>query len=152
MAVKIYVLSTMLVLAGVVPPLAHAQLGGIIGGILTGRVDVRGVVPCGVGNSINLSTNSVFPNATVQMRCNNNVVGSTTTDAKGAFTIDTVLPITLLSNLLGCNVFVATPLVTCNASLSSAGNLVAQLEGIFTSILGVTNLVTGNFTVQQTIT
>ncbi|XP_078160560.1 phylloplanin-like isoform X1 [Carex rostrata] len=152
MAVKIYVVLTMLVFAGVVPPLAHAQLGlGNIVGLLTGLLSVTGIVPCSVGNSINLSTTG-FANATVQLRCNNNVVGSTTTDAKGAFTIDTVLPITLLSNLLGCNVFVATPLVTCNASLSSAGNLVAQLEGIFTSILGVTNLVTGNFTVQQTIT
>lgn len=58
MAVKIYVVLTMLVFAGVVPPLAHAQLGGLgnIVGLLTGLLSVTGIVPCSVGNSINLST------------------------------------------------------------------------------------------------
>ncbi|XP_078160050.1 phylloplanin-like [Carex rostrata] len=150
MAVKIYVVLTMLVFAGVVPPLAHAQLGNIFG-LLTGLLSVTGVVPCSVGNSINLSTTG-FANATVQLRCGNNVVGSTTTDNNGAFSIVTALPTTLLSLLSSCKLVVVTPLVNCNVGLPSTGNLLAPIVSTLSSILGLTNAVAGTFSLQQIIT
>ncbi|KAJ3699856.1 hypothetical protein LUZ61_003561 [Rhynchospora tenuis] len=148
MAVKGYVLLAMLVFAGVVTQIAHAQLDlGLLGGILNSLLSVNGVVPCSIGG--NSSTTSVFPNAGVQLRCGGKVVGSTTTNSNGAFSIVGLL--TLVPNLLGsCNVVVTTPLASCNVSLPSTGFLTAGLNPV-SNLLGIINLVPGVFSLVQNI-
>ncbi|KAJ4764514.1 hypothetical protein LUZ62_074889 [Rhynchospora pubera] len=148
MAVKVYVLLAMLVFAGVVTPIAHAQLG-LLGGLLS-LISVKGLVPCSIGdNSSNSSITSVFPNAGVQLICGGNVVGSTTTNSNGAFSIVGLL--TLVPNLLGsCKIVVTTPLASCNVSLPSTGYLTAQLDPI-SNLLGIINFVPGVFSMVQNI-
>ncbi|KAJ1699357.1 hypothetical protein LUZ63_007869 [Rhynchospora breviuscula] len=148
MAVKVYVLLAMLVFAGVVMPIAHAQLGGLLGGILSSVLSVNGVVPCSIGgDSSNSSTTSVFPNAGVQLKCGDNVVGSTTTNSNGAFSIVGLLT---LVNLLGsCKIIVTTPLASCNVSLPT-GFLTAPLDPI-SNLLGIIKLVPGVFSLVQNI-
>ncbi|RLN18842.1 hypothetical protein C2845_PM02G26600 [Panicum miliaceum] len=81
-----------------------------------------------------LSGHYIRPDATVQAVCDNNVVGTATTDAAGAFTINlgpvtTALVAPVLYPVLRnqCSVAVTTPLATCNASLGS-GTLTAPLQ------------------------
>ncbi|KAJ4793399.1 Pollen Ole e 1 allergen and extensin family protein [Rhynchospora pubera] len=144
MAVKVYVLLAMLVFAGVVTPIAHAELlGGILGTVLS----VKGIVPCSIGG--NSSTTSVFPNAGVQLRCASSVLGSTTTDNNGAFSIVGLLP--LVFNLLGCNVVVTTPLVSCNASLPSTGSLTAVLKPVVSNLGILLDIVPGVFSLVPNI-
>ncbi|KAJ3699855.1 hypothetical protein LUZ61_003560 [Rhynchospora tenuis] len=143
MAVKVYVLLAMLMFAGIVSPIAHAQLGGLIGGLLT-SFSVTGIVPCNVGNSLNSSTFNVFPNATVQFRCGSTIIATTTTNSTGGFQIVTGSLLTNLVDLLRkCNILVTTPLVTCNASLPTDGNLASPLTTVG-PILGVVSLVAEN--------
>lgn len=76
----------------------------------------------------------VRPDATVQAVCDNNVVGTATTDAAGAFAIilGRVSPAMVGAVLYPmlrnqCSVAVTTPLATCNASLGG-GTLTAPLQ------------------------
>ncbi|KAJ1699356.1 hypothetical protein LUZ63_007868 [Rhynchospora breviuscula] len=141
MAVKVYVLLVVLMFAGVVLPIAHAQLGSP--SLVT---VISGTVPCNVGNNISLSTpNNVFPNATVQLRCSGNVVASTTTNSNGGFSI--VIPSLLISleDLINCNIVVTTTLFSCNASLPTDGNLVSPLTFVNT-IVGIARLAAVSFT------
>ncbi|KAJ4753603.1 hypothetical protein LUZ62_044644 [Rhynchospora pubera] len=152
MAVKVYVLLAMLMFAGIVSPIAHAQLIGGIGNLSNTVLSILGLVPCNVG--IPFSTSNFFPNAVVQLRCNVTVVASTTTNSIGLFSIQTASPFGQLGDLIGnCNITVATPLVTCNPSLPTTANLASVLTFVNSTIGGlITNLVAVNFTIFEGIT
>ncbi|XP_016486444.1 phylloplanin-like [Nicotiana tabacum] len=114
----------LLLAALIATPVAVAQLISI---------RISGVLFCSVNDTldvINGLTPQVFPNVSVQLRCGSrNVVSSTITNGSGVFSLVVdprvnTLPL-LLSN---CNLVVANPLSTCNASLPSVGLLASSLN------------------------
>ncbi|EXB74761.1 hypothetical protein L484_023503 [Morus notabilis] len=136
----------MLVAAIVAAPMAEAQLGNIIGNLLS-LVNIQGIVYCTANGRIGVNGTStpVFPNALVQLQCGNgNVVSSTTTNGSGLFSI-LMDPLKLiLSTLLqDCKLVVATPLSNCNAGLPSDGSLISPLKllgNIVSGLLNITNI------------
>ncbi|KAK1360469.1 Pollen Ole e 1 allergen and extensin family protein [Heracleum sosnowskyi] len=92
----------------------------------------EGIVYCKI--NITLSPNGTvlgnpprFSNATVLLQCGNTVVANTTTNEFGAFSIILNPLRFLLQNLLRCNIVVATPLASCNATLPSSATLVSDI-------------------------
>ncbi|KAJ4764513.1 Pollen Ole e 1 allergen and extensin family protein [Rhynchospora pubera] len=139
MAVKLYALLAVLMFAGVVLPIAHAQLGTLVS-------TITGIVPCSLGNNISLPTTNVFPNASVQLTCGGNAIATTTTNSSGGFSF--VIPSLLVSpvDLISkCNILVTTPLVSCNASLPTDGNLVSPLTFVNTTVSGIVRLAAVSF-------
>ncbi|XP_015066296.1 phylloplanin-like [Solanum pennellii] len=142
-----------LILAAVIAtPVALAQLGGLLGGLLA-PTSIEGVLFCSLNGKIDVlngATTPIFPNASVQLRCGSgNVVSSTTTNGSGAFSLVTSPVQSLLSSLLSdCNIVVTTPLSTCNATLPSVGVLQAPLQIVGKTaggLLNIVNVVTGAF-------
>ncbi|TMW80995.1 hypothetical protein EJD97_012939 [Solanum chilense] len=133
-------------------PVAVAQLGGLLGGLLA-PTSIEGVLFCSLNGKIDVlngATTPIFPNASVQLRCGaGNVVSSTTTNGSGAFSLVTSPVQNLLSSLLSdCNIVVTTPLSTCNATLPSVGFLQAPLQIVGKTaggLLNIVNVVTGAF-------
>ncbi|KAH0781908.1 hypothetical protein KY290_001506 [Solanum tuberosum] len=130
-------------------PVAVAQLGGLLSGLLS-PISIDGVLFCSLNGKIDVlngATTPIFPNASVQLRCGaGNVVSSTTTNGSGAFSLVLNPVQNILSSLLSnCNIVVTTPLSTCNASLPSVGVLQAPLQIVGRTTGGLVNLVTGVF-------
>nr|AHK23744.1 fused phylloplanin-GFP [Binary vector pKM24KHibm8] len=96
-----------------VPTLVSTHISGLVFCSVNGNLDV-----------INGLSPQVFPNASVQLRCGaTNVISSTITNGSGAFSLAVnTFP------LLNCNLVVATPLSTCNATLQSVGRLASSLR------------------------
>ncbi|XWS53598.1 hypothetical protein CRYUN_Cryun10bG0015100 [Craigia yunnanensis] len=87
-----------------VAPMAEAQLGGLIGGLL-GLIKIQ--------------------DALVQLQCGGNVVS--TTNESGIFSILLdPLQFLLPSLLNNCSIAVKTPLSNCNSLLPSVGGLVSS--------------------------
>ncbi|XP_068661914.1 phylloplanin-like [Aristolochia californica] len=127
---------------------AEAQLGGLLG-----LIRVSGTVFCTANGNMGTkgTVTPVFANAQVQIQCgaSKQVVSSSTTDSNGVFSI-LLDPITsLLSSLLSdCNLVVATPLSTCDASLPVGGILQSPLRFLGKSLQGllsILNIVPGGF-------
>ncbi|CDO98850.1 unnamed protein product [Coffea canephora] len=117
-------------------PIAEAQLGGLISGLL-GSINVKGIVFC---------TLDVPPsfrvNALVQLQCGNgDVVSTTTTNSAGVFgfVLDP-LQMLLSSLITNCSVVVKTPLSTCNVNLPSVGGLQSPLKYVGDTVLGLLNI------------
>ncbi|CAL4939297.1 unnamed protein product [Urochloa decumbens] len=118
-------------------------------------VTITGVVPCSIGNNINVTAVPPFASATVQAVCGNTTVASATTSGSGAFLIDlgpvVNIPIPVVTCLLSnqSRVVVTTPLAACNISLTGAnGTLGAPLQllngtqGAVMTIFGITVTIT----------
>ncbi|GMN62394.1 hypothetical protein TIFTF001_031489 [Ficus carica] len=134
-----------LVAAIVAAPIAEAQLGGIIGGVLSNILRIQGTIFCTLNGRIGVNGTStpVFPNALVQLQCaNGNVVSSATTNSSGIFSI-LLDPLTVLltSLLQGCRLVVGTPLSSCNSALPSTGGLFSPLQLIGNTLLGLLNII-----------
>ncbi|XVF28294.1 hypothetical protein REPUB_Repub15cG0017700 [Reevesia pubescens] len=135
-------------------PMAEAQIGGLISGLL-GLIKIQGTLFCTVDGNMgaNGTATPVFPNALVQLQCGGNVVSSSTTNGSGIFSIllnplEFLLP-SLLNN---CNLAVKTPLSNCNASLPSVGGLVSSLQLLGNTLVGllnITNIVPAGFGLLQ---
>ncbi|XP_027120822.1 phylloplanin-like [Coffea eugenioides] len=124
-------------------PIAEAQLGGLISGLL-GSINVKGIVFCTLdGNiGINGTATPVFSNALVQLQCGNgDVVSTTTTNSAGVFgfVLDP-LQMLLSSLTTNCSVAVKTPLSTCNVNLPSVGGLQSPLKYVGDTVLGLLNI------------
>nr|GEZ47260.1 pollen Ole e 1 allergen and extensin family protein [Tanacetum cinerariifolium] len=80
--------------------------------------------------------------ALVQVTCGGNVVASGLTNAAGIFNILlNPLQFLLTSVLSSCQLVVATPLATCNASLPAGAILQAPLQFVGNTVLGLLNVV-----------
>ncbi|XWS39017.1 hypothetical protein CRYUN_Cryun18bG0014000 [Craigia yunnanensis] len=151
MALKTLMFFCLLVAAmALAAPMAEAQLGGLISGLL-GLIKIQGTLFCTVdGNmGVNGSATPVFPNALVQLQCGGDVVSSSTTNGSGIFSILLdPLQFLLPSLLNNCNIIVKTPLSNCNATLPSIGGLVSSLQILGNTLVGllsITNLGTTGF-------
>lgn len=168
MALKTLMLLCLLVAAmALIPPMAEAQLSGLISGLL-GLIKIQGTVFCTVdGNmGVNGTATPVFPSklllfchhifprkwlqmlsyiclldALVQLQCGGNVVSSSTTNGSGIFSI-LLDPLQFLvpSLINNCNLAVKTPLSNCNASLPSIGGLSSTLQVIGSTVAGLLNI------------
>ncbi|KAL8238716.1 hypothetical protein R6Q59_015283 [Mikania micrantha] len=146
MAMKSIIIMALLVVS--VASQAEAQL-------LTGLfslLNIGGTVFCSAnGNAIANATTPTppFANALVQLSCGGNVISSALTNGSGVFSIILNPLQFLLTNLLSsCNVVVASPLSSCNSSLSSTGVLQAplQLAGtVVRGLLSILNIIPGTF-------
>ncbi|KAM3358492.1 phylloplanin [Capsicum galapagoense] len=142
-----------LLAALIATPVALAQLGGLLGGLL-GLIHVDGVLYCSLNRKIDvingLNTPS-FPNASVQLQCGaGNVVSDTTTNGSGVFSFVLDPLQNILSSLLSdCSLVVTTPLSTCNASLPSVGLLKSHLQLVGNTVSGgllrIVNLIPAGF-------
>ncbi|KAL8210165.1 hypothetical protein R6Q57_006897 [Mikania cordata] len=119
---------------------------------LLGLLNIRGTVLCSAnGNAIANATTPTppFANALVQLSCDGNVISSALTNGSGIFSIVlSPLPFLLTNLLSSCNVVVASPLSSCNSSLSSTGVLRAplQLAGtVVRGLLSILNIIPGTF-------
>ncbi|CAN8269225.1 unnamed protein product [Cochlearia groenlandica] len=115
--------------------------GGGLGGLL-GLIRIQGILRCSVNNN---ASSPVFPNAAVQLQCGgqNRVVSTTTTTGAGIFSmLINPLDILLTTLLSGCQLAVATPLSTCNASLPSVGQLLSPLNLVGNILNGLLRIVT----------
>ncbi|WOH04323.1 hypothetical protein DCAR_0623732 [Daucus carota subsp. sativus] len=105
---------------------------------VTDMIVIRGILYRGI--NVTLSPNGIvppFPNAPLKLMCGNRTLANTTTDMMGIFGF-TLVPriqneIGDLTNFLvapssNCTVVVTTPLVSCNATLPSTGNLVSRIS------------------------
>ncbi|XP_061994717.1 phylloplanin-like [Rosa rugosa] len=129
----------------VVVPIAQGQTTGGPVGPLRGVIRIQGTVFCSVNGSATVGTNGTiltpaFANATVQLRCgagNGTVFGSAQTNSNGMFSIlldgSYFIPAQILS---GCRAVVTTPLVSCNATLASAGTLTFTLTSLGNTTVG----------------
>ncbi|OMO98534.1 Pollen Ole e 1 allergen/extensin [Corchorus olitorius] len=153
--VFVCLLVTVMALAAV--PKAEAQLGGLggLGGLVSGLIGllrIQGTVFCTLNGNIGINGTAtpVFANALVQVQCaDGNVVGSTTTNGAGVFSILLDPVLTLLQSLLNnCNLVVKTPLSTCNATLPSVGKLVSPIQFLgntASGLLSIADLIPGGF-------
>lgn len=107
---NIFLVSLMVAL--IATPVAVAQLGGLLNGLL-GSIRIDGVLFCSLNGIINGTTTPVFPNASVQLRCGaGNVVSSTTTNGSGVFSLVLDPLQNILSSILSnCSLVVATPTI-----------------------------------------
>ncbi|XP_009595196.1 phylloplanin-like [Nicotiana tabacum] len=140
---KIFLISFLVAL--IATPVAVAQLGGLLSGLL-GPIHIDGVLFCSLNGQIDIingSTTPVFPNASVQLRCGaGNVVSSTTTNGSGVFSLVLDPLQNILSSLLSnCSLVVTTPLSTCNASLPSIGLLQSPLQLVGKTLVGLLSIV-----------
>ncbi|KAJ1297198.1 hypothetical protein BS78_01G359300 [Paspalum vaginatum] len=129
MAPKSLVLGALLIVAAAA---ASTARGAALGTSTNTSALISGVVPCAVGNSINLATVPIFPNASLQLVRAGKVVTSATADGNGVFVINLVgIARPMVSDLVtnGCKVVVLTPLGACDKSLAGAvGTLSAPLK------------------------
>ncbi|KAK6265379.1 hypothetical protein QUC31_016216 [Theobroma cacao] len=145
MALKTLMYVCLLVAAmALAAPMAEAQLGGLISGLL-GLIRIQGTVFCTMdGNmGVNGTATPVFPNALVQLQCGaGNVVSSATTNGSGVFSILLdPLQFLLPSLLNNCNLAVKTPLSNCNAALPSIGGLISSLQSLGSTLVGLLNII-----------
>ncbi|KAK6254485.1 hypothetical protein QQP08_014032 [Theobroma cacao] len=145
MALKTLMYVCLLVAAmALAAPMAEAQLGGLISGLL-GLIRIQGTVFCTMdGNmGVNGTATPVFPNALVQLQCGaGNVVSSATTNGSGVFSILLdPLQFLLPSLLNNCNLAVKTPLSNCNATLPSVGGLISSLQSLGSTLVGLLNII-----------
>ncbi|KAK9068061.1 hypothetical protein SSX86_012172 [Deinandra increscens subsp. villosa] len=139
-------IKSMLLVALLVVVLAASQAEAqLLSGLLGSLLNIGGTVFCSAnGNAITNATTPTppFANALVQLSCGGNVMSTTLTNGAGVFNI-VLNPLQfLLSNLLsGCNIVVASPLSSCNSSLSSTGILQAPLQILGTVVRGLFNVV-----------
>ncbi|PIA44380.1 hypothetical protein AQUCO_01700170v1 [Aquilegia coerulea] len=115
-------------------------------------IQIQGKLYCTIDGNIsnNGTATPVFPGAIVQLQCGTKtVVASATTNAAGAFLI-LVNPIqfVVLSLQTNCNLFVATPLTTCNSSLSANGTLISDLRSTGSTVNGIIILISTGFHLQ----
>ncbi|XP_071691903.1 phylloplanin-like [Rutidosis leptorrhynchoides] len=117
----------------------EAQLG------LLSVINVAGNLFCSLnGNAVANATTPTpaFQNALVQVSCGGNVIASALTNQQGQYNIVLNSPVQALSALLSnCNLVVATPLSSCNASLPSLGNLQSPLVFLGNTLRGLLNIV-----------
>ncbi|XP_057466841.1 phylloplanin-like [Actinidia eriantha] len=122
-----------LIIAAMAAPVAKAQDESL------DLIRIQGAIYCTANGSIgvNGSATPVFPNARVQLQFGiGNVVSSSTTNASGRFSIILNRPQMPLSTLLSnFNIIVATPLSSCNTSLSFAGGLISTLQFVGSTVL-----------------
>ncbi|CAN6200257.1 unnamed protein product [Urochloa humidicola] len=96
-------------------------------------VIVMGFVPCNNGTSMRTGSAPGFAGAVVQLQCADDggaglLAANATTDGKGMFRMavnTTVAPASVASR---CDLVVATPLASCNATLPAAGTLRSGLR------------------------
>ncbi|KAE8708798.1 Late embryoproteinsis abundant protein Lea5-D [Hibiscus syriacus] len=143
MAMKTLVFVCVLVAAMALgAPMAEAQLGGLISGLL-GLIKIQGTLFCSFDGNMgaNGTATPVFPNALVQLQCGGSVVSSSTTNGNGIFSI-LLDPMQFLvpSLLNNCNLAVKTPLSNCNASLPSVGALFSNLQLVGNTLIGLLNI------------
>ncbi|XP_072997700.1 phylloplanin-like [Typha latifolia] len=122
----------------------------VTGAQALGPVLISGIVPCSNGTSINAAATPVFPNATVQLLCGNEVITSATTNSDGVFAMSLdLIPSPLTTLLSSCNLIVDTPLASCDASLPELGILrsaLQLLQDLIGGLVGgILNLVPSNF-------
>nr|XP_043630595.1 phylloplanin-like [Erigeron canadensis] len=138
MAMKFIIILFVVVLAA--PQLADAQLSGLLG-----LININGTIFCSLNGNIvpNAATPTIpFANALVQVSCGGNVLSSAITNSAGIFSIILDPLQSLLGGLLSsCNVVVATPLATCNASLPAVGVLQSPLQLVGTTLRGLLRIV-----------
>lgn len=90
---------------------------------------IMGFVPCNNGTSMKTGSAPGFPNALVQLQCTDGAVAANaTTDGRGWFRMAMNTTATLSSVASGCDLVVATPLASCNATLPAAGTLESGLR------------------------
>ncbi|GKB31480.1 pollen Ole e 1 allergen and extensin family protein [Tanacetum coccineum] len=147
MAMKSIVLVSLLVVV-FASSQAEAQLLSRLGSL----ININGTIFCSLNGNIipNAATPTpAFANALVQVTCGGNVVASGLTNAAGIFNILlNPLQFLLTSVLSSCQLVVATPLATCNASLPAGAILQAPLQFVGNTVLGlqtVVNLIPGIF-------
>ncbi|XP_039058247.1 phylloplanin-like isoform X2 [Hibiscus syriacus] len=123
-------------------PMAEAQLGGLVSGLL-GLIKIQGTLFCSLDGNMgaNGTATPVFPSALVQLQCGGIVVSSSTTNGNGIFSI-LLDPLQFLvpSLLNNCNLAVKTPLSNCNASLPSVGGLFSNLQLVGNTLIGLLNI------------
>ncbi|MFS7924371.1 putative phylloplanin [Helianthus anomalus] len=77
--------------------------------------------------------------ATVALSCGGRVIATTMTNNMGMLNIrvmlNQLLPITLSNITSSCRLVVLTPLLTCNATLPSSGNLEARLRFVNSTVI-----------------
>ncbi|CAL4931114.1 unnamed protein product [Urochloa decumbens] len=119
---------------------------------------ITGVVPCSIGNNINVTAVPPFANAMVLVVCGNTTVASATTNGSGTFVINLGPLLNMTTAVVTClltnqaRVVVTTPLAACNVSLTGAnGTLGAPLQvlngtqGAVASVFGITVTTTDFF-------
>ncbi|CAK9318512.1 unnamed protein product [Citrullus colocynthis] len=137
------VLFVLVMIIGVGAPLmVEAQLG-IVGNLLS-LIKIQGTVFCTANGNIgiNATATPIFPNASVQLRCGNgNIVSTTTTNNMGTFSI-LLNPSEFLVSLIAerCNIVVTTPLSNCNATLPSIGGLLSRMDFAGKTVEGLINM------------
>ncbi|PWA34429.1 pollen Ole e 1 allergen and extensin family protein [Artemisia annua] len=140
MAMKSIVLVSLLVVV-FASSQAEAQVPSVSGSL----ININGTIFCSLNGNIvpnAVTPTPAFANALVQVTCGGNVVASTITNAAGIFNIFlNPLQFLLSSVLSSCQVVVATPLASCNASLPAVGLLQAPLQLAGTTVLGLLNVV-----------
>nr|XP_009792310.1 PREDICTED: phylloplanin-like [Nicotiana sylvestris] len=101
---------------------------------------ISGLVFCSVNGNLDVFNGlspQVFPNASMQLRCGaTNVISSTIANGSGAFSL-----VVNTFPLLNCNLVVATPLSTCNATLQSDGRLASSLRFVNITLGSGTGLI-----------
>ncbi|KAF5190729.1 Pollen ole e 1 allergen and extensin family protein [Thalictrum thalictroides] len=112
-------------------------------------IQIRGTLFCTINGNINSNgtPTPVFSGALVQLQCGTKtVLASAITNASGVFIIP-VNPVqfVLLSLQTNCYLFVATPLATCNSSLSANGNLISNLRYVESTVTGTITLTSTGF-------
>ncbi|KAE8725884.1 Late embryoproteinsis abundant protein Lea5-D [Hibiscus syriacus] len=143
MAMKTLMFVCVLVAAmALAAPMAEAQLGGLVSGLL-GLIKIQGTLFCSLDGNMgaNGTATPVFPSALVQLQCGGIVVSSSTTNGNGIFSI-LLDPLQFLvpSLLNNCNLAVKTPLSNCNASLPSVGGLFSNLQLVGNTLIGLLNI------------
>nr|XP_009790665.1 PREDICTED: phylloplanin-like [Nicotiana sylvestris] len=95
------------------------------------------LVFCSVNGNLDVINGLTPPNASVQLRCGaTNVISSTITNGSGAFSfVVNTFP------LLNCNLVVATPLSTCNATLRFVVRLASSLRLVNITLGSCTGLI-----------
>lgn len=137
------VLFVLVMIIGVGAPLmVEAQLVTIDN--LLSLIKIQGTVFCTANGNIgiNATATPIFPNASVQLRCENgNIVSTTTTNNMGIFSI-LLNPLEFLVSMITkrCNVVVTTPLSNCNATLPSIGGLLSSMDFAGRTMEGLINM------------
>ncbi|CAN6169231.1 unnamed protein product [Urochloa humidicola] len=97
-------------------------------------VVVMGFVPCNNGTSMRTGSAPGFAGAVLQLQCADLLAANATTDGKGTFRMavnTTVAPSSVASR---CDLVVATPLASCNATFPATGTLRSDLRLIVSMV------------------
>ncbi|KAF5816341.1 putative phylloplanin [Helianthus annuus] len=151
MAMKSFILLIPILIVIFVGTQAEAQLPPTTAGA---SFNISGIVLCSTDSSVyNVATPTPpFPNATVQLLCDGNVIASTTTSESGGFSFLVRLQATLTTVLASCKVDVVTPLSACNATLpSTSPSLEASLRATIQSSVTTSKIITSPFQVMGSL-